>query len=233
MKTLYLATAAFVATMLTAFAGKLEVEKLEIDSLDFELPAPIRLRAEMAALQKPEFIASNKEVGLEALAADDYRVSLSSWAHVYRASDGLIFLTDNLHMALWVRDHAGWRCVVPHVRIDKTFGGAFPWLPVRYLGEGLFAISETVPGRVTEESDEGFPQARAVTFLIDSSDGTVKERSESFIYDHTPPVRVPENWRTKYKIRSEQAGAGQPATRSESDSEGGDKPQLESEGRTR
>ncbi|WP_234047560.1 hypothetical protein, partial [Luteolibacter pohnpeiensis] len=31
----------------------------------------------------------------------------------------------------------------------------------------------------------------------------------------------------------EQVSAGQPATRSESDSEGGDKPQLESEGRSR
>ena len=33
--------------------------------------------------------------------------------------------------------------------------------------------------------------------------------------------------------KAQQAGAGQPATRSESDSEGGDKPQLESEGRSR
>jgi len=36
-----------------------------------------------------------------------------------------------------------------------------------------------------------------------------------------------------YFKRVEQAGAGQPATRSESDSEGGDKPQPESEGRSR
>ena len=35
------------------------------------------------------------------------------------------------------------------------------------------------------------------------------------------------------KKEGEQAGAGQPATRSESDSEGGDKPQPESEGRSR
>ena len=33
--------------------------------------------------------------------------------------------------------------------------------------------------------------------------------------------------------KAEQAGAGQPATRSESDSEGGDRPQPESEGRSR
>lgn len=35
------------------------------------------------------------------------------------------------------------------------------------------------------------------------------------------------------KSNAEQAGAGQPATRSESDSEGGDKPQPESDGRSR
>ncbi|GAA5484391.1 hypothetical protein [Haloferula sargassicola] len=36
-----------------------------------------------------------------------------------------------------------------------------------------------------------------------------------------------------YPIKAEQAGAGQPATRSESDSEGADKPQPEAEGRSR
>ena len=37
----------------------------------------------------------------------------------------------------------------------------------------------------------------------------------------------------RYKPEAEQAGAGQPATRPESDSEGSDKPQPESEGRSR
>jgi hypothetical protein len=35
------------------------------------------------------------------------------------------------------------------------------------------------------------------------------------------------------QVNSEQVGAGQPATRSESDPEGGDKPQPEAEGRSR
>ena len=207
MKTLHQVAAAFVVSIYTALAGNLEIKKLEIDSLEFDLPAAIRLRAEMAALQKPEFIANNKEVGLEALAEDDYRVSLSSWVHVFRASDGLIFLADNLNMALWVWDGAGWRCIVSSVRIDKTMGGAFPRLPAQYLGDGLFAVAETVPGTVSEKSKDGFPQARAVTFLIDSKDGKVKERSEAYIYDHNPPIIVPKDWANRYKIQSEQAAS--------------------------
>ena len=39
--------------------------------------------------------------------------------------------------------------------------------------------------------------------------------------------------RKPYKTKAQQAGSGQPATRSESDSEGGDKPQPESDGRSR
>ena len=42
-----------------------------------------------------------------------------------------------------------------------------------------------------------------------------------------------DNLRRQLKRETEQAGAGQPATRSQSDSEGGDKPQTESEGRSR
>jgi hypothetical protein len=42
-----------------------------------------------------------------------------------------------------------------------------------------------------------------------------------------------EQWRTHWTAESEQDGAGQPATRSNSDSESGDKPQPEAEGRSR
>jgi hypothetical protein len=203
MKISYLVTAAFAATILTAFAGKLQIVRLEINSLEFDLPEAIRLRAEMAALQKPEFIASIKELGLEPLAAHDNRVSLSSWVHVYRASDGVIFLADNLNMALWVMDDAGWRCIVTSVRIDKTMGGAPAMLPAQYLGDGLFAVAETVPGTVPDKSKDGFPQARAVTFLIDSKDVKVKERSDAYVYDHNPPLSIPKEWANRYKIRSE------------------------------
>lgn len=45
--------------------------------------------------------------------------------------------------------------------------------------------------------------ARAVTFLIDSKDCKVKERSESFIDDHNPTVAVPKEWASRYNFKSE------------------------------
>ena len=203
-----LTTATVIALFAAMFTAPIMCEEaritlLDLEALDIELPPALRLRVEMDALQRPELLESNKQAGLERLGADDYRESLARWARVYRAWDGVVFLADDLHMALWVRDNKGWKCVVPRVRVDKTFGGAFPGMPVRYLGEGLFAVSETVPGAVTEKSKNGFPQARAVTFLIDSKDCKVKERSRSFVYDHNPPIVVPKEWATRYKIKSE------------------------------
>lgn len=202
MNPLCLAGLTFVATTLSAIAGEFQIEELEIHSLDFKLPEAILLRVEMSALQNPDFIASFKEAGWD---PDNLQSNLSNWAHVYRASDGMIFLVDDLHKSLWVRGDEVWRCVVLNVRILKTFGAGFPGLPVRYFGNGLFAIAETVPGEVDEESAEGFPQARAVTFLIDSRDGTVKERSETFVYAQVPSVRVPDDWVDRYKLKREPA----------------------------
>ena len=207
MRTQALVVIGALAVAFSALAKSDEslIKKLDIASLGFDLPRAIQLRADMAALERDEFIESNKQAGLTALAGDDYRTSLSRWVSIFRAWDGLIFLTDDLHMALWVKDAAEWRCVVASVRVDKTMGGAFPRLPARYLGDGLFAVTETLPGEVASESKDGFPQARAATFLIDSKDGKVKQRSDAFLYDHNPPVTVPKDWATRYKIKSEQA----------------------------
>ena len=54
----------------------------------------------------------------------------------------------------------------------------------------------------------------------------------SFLYYHTDGWRPEDEVWSGPKQQGEQAGAGQPATRSESDSEGGDKPEPESEGRS-
>ena len=178
------------------------IVKLDLTSLGFEIPPAIQLRADMAALQRAEFIESNKDAGFAALAGDDYRTNPSAWVGVFRAWDGLIFLTDHLHMALWIRDASGWRCVVSGVRVDKTMGGAPARLPVRYLGDGLFAVAETLPGDVAGKSKDGFPQARAATFLVDSKDGKVKERSDAYVYDHNPPISIPRDWANRYKIKS-------------------------------
>jgi hypothetical protein len=184
------------------------VTALNLDSLNFELPSAIRLRVDLAVMQRPEFVERSKESGLNGLDMDDYRANVSSWASVYRARDGVVFLTDDLNMALWVRQNDQWKCLVSGLCVDKTFGGAFPALPARYLGNGFFAITETVPGVVKEKSKDGFPQARAVTFLIDSKDGKMKERSESFVYDQNPPVKVSESWLTSYNIKNEQDADG-------------------------
>ena len=177
------------------------VVKLDLTSLGFDFPRALRLRADMAALQRDEFIESNSQAGLTALAGDDGRTDPSSWIDVHRAWDGLIFLTDHLHMALWIKDDSGWRCIVPGVRVYKTMGGAPARLPAQYLGDGLFAIAETLPGEVSGKSKDGFPQARAATFLVDSKDGKVKERSDAYVYDHNPPIRIPGEWAKRYKIK--------------------------------
>jgi hypothetical protein len=179
--------------------------QLDLNTLGFDLPTAIRLRIDLAVLQRPEYTKDLQELGVNGMDVQDARTIPSSWVAVYKARDGVVFLTDKLNMALWLRQDNGWKCLVAGLRVDKTFGGAPPSLPALYLGNGLFAITETVPGHVKEESKDGFPQARAVTFLIDSMDGKVKERSESFVYDHNPPVRVPASWLMRYKIKSEQA----------------------------
>ena len=213
MKTIAIAFYFSVAAILSSTAAEKvpQITEMDLKALDFELPTSIRLRAELAALQRPEFIKSMKELGLGSGIDDsivnDSRAVPSSSVSVLRAWDGVVFLKDNHDMALWVRANNDWKCVVAGLRIDKTMGGAPPVLPVRYLGGGFFAITETVPGEVVEKSQRGFPQALAVTFLIDSNGGKVKERSESFIYDHNPPVRVPESWIDRYKLNSEQAGS--------------------------
>ncbi len=193
---------AILATPMAVLAGELKIEKVQLETLDFEVPKAIQLRVEMAKLQEKESIARNEKDGFEGAAVIDLRTDLSYFSHVYRASDGMTFLVDSCHMALWVRENEGWKCIVTNVTISKTFGGAFPTFPVQYLGNGMFAISETVPEKIEEKSDRGFPLAIAVTYLIDSRDGRLKERSEKFVYDHNPPVRVPEEWLTKYKLEA-------------------------------
>jgi hypothetical protein len=60
----------------------------------------------------------------------------------------------------------------------------------------------------------------------------VKEMVRTYRFKSGDLITVEEN-RTEQEKKVEQAGAGQPATRSESNSEGGDKPQPESGGRSR
>ena len=200
---------AFLVLLLTpppVFAAEKEekVKALDLETLAFELPSAIQARAEIAFLVRPELLESLNETGLQAADVVTVRETLSIYVSVYQAWDGTVYLTDDADMALWVRRDEKWTCLVSGLSVGKTFGGVFPWLPVRYLGSGLFAVSETVPGEVLEKSKEGYPQARAVTFLIDSKDGKVKGRSKCFIYDHNPPIRIPEEWKKRYNIKDDQ-----------------------------
>ena len=199
---------AFLVLLLTpppVFAAEKEeeIKSLDLETLAFELPTALQARAEMARLVRPEFLESLNETGLQDSGVVTIRGHLPSSVSVYQAWDGTVYLADDADMALWVRRDEKWTCLVSGLSVEKTFGGVFPWLPVRYLGNGLFAVSETVPGEVLEKSKEGYPQARAVTFLIDSRDGKVKGRSKCFIYDHNPPIRIPEEWKKRYNITVE------------------------------
>jgi hypothetical protein len=75
---------------------------------------------------------------------------------------------------------------------------------------------QRLKGGILYRSDEG-----------DSNVGVHKGVTFSWVERHRGSAR------SKRKKKGEQGGAGEPATRSESDSEGGDKPQPESEGRSR
>ncbi len=205
MKALFLVLLNCFAGTLQSNAGDAEITKLDLGSLSFELPSAIRLRADLATLQAPEFKERMKQLRIKGTGVEDGTGDLTSWTSVYLAWDGVIFLIDNLQMALWVRADNEWKCLISGLRIRKTMGGAPPALPFRYLGGGLFAFSETVPGEVDEMSESGYPQALAATFLLDSGDGKVKDRSESFVYDHNPPVKIPEAWVTRYKLKLEKA----------------------------
>ena len=92
-------------------------------------------------------------------------------------------------------------------KVSVSFIGGRDGMQLEFLGVA------TRPVEVTLQSD-GF-QDTPITLAGDSED---EIRVAMLPLDTKKP---------------EQASAGQPATRSESDSEGGDKPQLESEGRSR
>lgn len=200
---------AFLVLLLTTppvfAAGKEDkIKALDLETLSFELPSAILARAEMARLVRPELLEYLNEPGLQDSDVLTIRGHLPSSVSVYQAWDGTVYLADDADMALWVRRDEAWTCLVTGMNVEKTFGGAAPGFPARYLGNGLFAVSETLPVEVMEKSEEGYPQARAVTFLIDSKDGKVKGRSECFVYDHNPPIRIPEEWKKRYNIKDDQ-----------------------------
>jgi hypothetical protein len=102
--------------------------------------------------------------------------------------------------SLWFLPNGGeWHPVIRNVHIVKTFGGKFPWLPVSYVGNCRFAVTKTVKDEVevpktTPREDAIFGAAEAVTMLIDGVTGKVLKQSEPFIYNHNPPLKIPDDW---------------------------------------
>lgn len=102
------------------------VKQVDFKSLKLDLPTPLRLKAEMARLTRPEL---EKEYGTGPGSAR--AENPASWVRVYRADDGLLFLADDIGMSLWLHEQDGWHPLLQGVEVKKPFGGLAPWLPVQ------------------------------------------------------------------------------------------------------
>lgn len=114
-----------------------------------------------------------------------------------RCRDGVYAING---FSMWFRPSDGaWHPVIRDVHIVKTFGGAAPFLPVRYVGNGRFAVAKTVTDEVevpetTPRDEVVFGAAEAVTMLIDGVTGAVIEESKPYIYNHNPQPEIPDAW---------------------------------------
>jgi len=121
--------------------------------------------------------------------------------------------------------------------LDPTFIGSADLLPIKVHGTVFgadgraFVVYEYTAEYSSKKSSVGVLQPLNVSFK--------KLGEQWLLYSTYFSTSIPRTWAEKLvESRSEtktgeQGGTGQPATRSESDSEGGDKPQSESEGRSR
>lgn len=176
------------------------VAEIKVQDLGFPLPGPILNRMEVAKLQAPEVRESIQEV-FPGVADDSYSdADAMANTDIYRAEDGTTYCCDQSTMSLWVRRNDQWECLLQSLRVHKTFGGVAPHLPVKYLGKGFFAFSQTTPKEEKELAEGVFPQARAIAYLLDSKSGKVVARSESFLYNHNPPVNIPAEWYSRIGI---------------------------------
>lgn len=176
-----------------------KIGEVKPEELAIPLPKPILNRLKLSELQAPEFRAEMRE-SLPGMDAED--INASENADVYRAADGVTFCCDHATMSLWIQRGNGWECLFQCLHVNKTFGGAPPHLPVRYLGNGFFAFSQTAPGGEEQRPEDKFPRARAITYLLDSRSGEIIARGEVFRYDHTPPVKVPPEWLARIGVKS-------------------------------
>jgi hypothetical protein len=121
----------------------------------------------------------------------------NGWSIGLAGTDGLYAVNG---FALWFRPFDGaWHHVIRDVHIVKTFGGAPPFLPVRYVGDGRFAVAKTIQDEIEVPADTPpdevvFRAAVAVTMLIDGITGKVVKESAPNIYNHNPSPVIPDDW---------------------------------------
>ena len=197
---------AWLASLAILVAGEphpATITQIKAVDLGFDLPRSIINRHELTRLESPEYNAALKAREpelMKLLETNQDDLTQNSWLEtttVSKAADGAIFLADSGNMALWLRRGESWECLLHDIHVSKTFGGAPPYLPVLYLGNGYFAFSKTIRFSDEDEGPNRFPTAQAITYLLDSSSGRIIDRSPAFQYDHNPPVKIPEEWYTR------------------------------------
>jgi hypothetical protein len=185
---------------------QIQVELRNPQEVANDLPLNIRMRQAMVEADEQEWYAVLVSAGMDPSTPLD-KVggvdTVKGMLSYFRASDGIEFLVDNNDMALWFRAGKGpWTCAVSGVNVVKTFGGAFPHLPLCYVGAKRFLIAETLPGRIVDNSAP-FPTRQCATFLLDCGAGRVVARSDRVTYDHNPPLVLPKDWRANYGFEIE------------------------------
>ena len=103
------------------------------------------------------------------------------------------------------------------------------------LWDGIASIQDFKANRVDDPSESlDLSQAHFIVTFQRSKPTGRHESTRMFTIPLGGESKELTEWLASLeKLKGEQGGAGQPATRSESDSEGGDKPQPESGGRSR
>ncbi|MEN8774405.1 MAG: hypothetical protein ABF382_12725 [Akkermansiaceae bacterium] len=143
-----------------------------------------------------------RDVGIDPKALVDPDGARNSSLRIRRAADdGFFASTQGFDdFELWYLPGGGiWTRVISKVKIVKTFGGVAPSLPVAYLGGGRFAVSRTIRDdlKIPEswpEDEKMFGAAEGETLLVEGKTGKVVTRSERFVYNHNPPLRIPKSW---------------------------------------
>lgn len=193
------------ALHLGAESSSLLIREEAVTGILNELPMAIKLQVS---------VEKAKESGLFSQAVNA-RAEPAIFLKYYKCSDGIEFLIDDTRMALWYRpdEHSTWVCILLDVHVNKTFGGAFPYLAVQYVGSERFVYAESLylgthqpdtAGTTSPTDYRRFPSfapyAYCATYLVDASNGELLDKTEKYEYDQNPNVMIPASWASKHKL---------------------------------